>query len=49
MLKITSTSLVLLALAFPQVGFAADDLAPSKTLRIGKRCRINFGGLKDLI
>jgi len=31
MLKIKSTSLVLLTLAFSQVGFTADDLAPSKS------------------
>ncbi len=31
MLKMKSTSLVLLALAFSQVGFAADDLTPSKS------------------
>ena len=31
MLKIKSTSLVLLTLAFSQAGFTADDLAPSKS------------------
>lgn len=31
MLKIKSTSLVLLSIAFSQVGFTADDLAPSKS------------------
>ena len=31
MLKITSTSLVLLALAFSQLGYTADDIAPSKS------------------
>jgi hypothetical protein len=48
-IKLTSAVLLVLALAFSQVGYSAKTQRLQKALRICKRFRTNSGGLKDSI